>query len=84
MKENLVISDRGQITLPSAMRKSLGLGKSAVITAEQVGGKIVLTPAVVLETEHYTDEQVREWDRADEFGKAERSRLTEKMKKRRA
>ena len=84
MKENLVVSDRGQITLPSAMRKSLGLGKSAVVTAEQVGGKIVLTPAVVLETEVYTDEQIRDWDRADEFGKGERSRLTEKLKKRRA
>jgi len=84
MKENLVVSDRGQITLPSAMRKSLGLGKSAVVTAEQVGGRIVLTPAVVLETELYTDEQVREWDRADAFGKGERTRLTEKLKKRRA
>lgn len=84
MKENLVVSDRGQITLPSAMRKSLGLGKSAVITAEQVGGKIVLTPAVILETEFYTDEQVRDWDRADSFSKGERSRLSEKLKKRRA
>jgi hypothetical protein len=26
--------------------------------AEEVGGKIVLTPAVVVETEHYTDDQV--------------------------
>jgi bifunctional DNA-binding transcriptional regulator/antitoxin component of YhaV-PrlF toxin-antitoxin module len=84
MKENLVVSDRGQITLPSAMRKSLGLGKSAVITAEQVGGKIVLTPAVVLETETYTDDQIREWDRADTFGKGDRSRLARKLKKRRA
>lgn len=79
-----MVSDRGQITLPSAMRKSLGLGKSALITAEQVGGRIVLTPAVVLETEYYTDEQVQDWDRADAFGKGGRSRLTEKLKKRRA
>jgi bifunctional DNA-binding transcriptional regulator/antitoxin component of YhaV-PrlF toxin-antitoxin module len=84
MKENLVVSDRGQITLPSAMRRSLGLGKSAVVTAEQVGGRIVLTPAVVVETEFYTAEEVREWDRADEFSKSERARLADKLKKRRA
>jgi len=81
MKESLVISDRGQITLPSAMRRSLGLGKSSVVTAEQVDGRIVLTPAVVVETAQYSDEQIREWDRADAFGKGERARLTEKLKK---
>jgi len=84
MKENLVVSDRGQITLPSAMRKSLGLGKRAVVTAEQVDGRIVLTPAVVVETELYTDEQIREWDRADAFSKGERAGLADILKKRRA
>lgn len=84
MKESLVVSDRGQITLPSAMRKSLNLGKNAVVTVELVGGRIVLTPAVVLETELYSDEQIRQWDRADTFGKGERTRLTDRLKKRRA
>jgi antitoxin PrlF len=84
MKESLVVSDRGQITLPSAMRKSLGIGKSSFVTAEEVDGRIVLTPAIVLETEHYTDEQIREWDRADAFGKGERAKLTDLLKKRRA
>jgi bifunctional DNA-binding transcriptional regulator/antitoxin component of YhaV-PrlF toxin-antitoxin module len=81
MKENLIVSDRGQVTLPSAMRKSLGLGKNAVVTAEQTEGRIVLTPAVVVETEIFTEEQIREWDRADVFGKSERVKLTEKLKK---
>lgn len=81
MKENLIVSDRGQVTIPSAMRKSLGLGKNAVVTAEQSGGRIVLTPAVVVETELYTEEQIREWNRADGFAKGERAGLTEKLKK---
>jgi AbrB family looped-hinge helix DNA binding protein len=84
MKESLVVSDRGQITLPAAMRKSLGIGKSSVVTAEEVDGRIVLTPAVVLETERYSDEQIREWDRADAIGKGERAKLAERLKKRRA
>ena len=83
MKETLIVSDKGQITLPAAMRRSLGLGKRAVVTAEEVGGKIVLTPAVVLETERYTDEQIAEWDRVDAFRKGERRRLESKLKRRR-
>lgn len=83
MKQSLIVSDKGQITLPAAMRKSLGLAKSAVLTAEQVGGKIVLTPAVVLETELYTDEQIADWDRADTFKKGERRQLSSRLTRRR-
>lgn len=84
MKENLIVSGRGQITLPAKMRKSLGLDKNAVVTAEQRGGKIVLTPAVVVETEIYPDAQIAEWERADAFKKGERARLQARLKKRRA
>jgi len=84
MKENLVVSDRGQVTLPAAMRKSLGIAKNSVVTAEAVDGRIVLTPAVIVETERYTDEQIREWDRADAFGKGEREKLMRRLKQRRA
>ena len=80
MKENLILSDKGQVTLPAAMRRSLGLGRSAVLIAEQIGGKIVLTPAVVLETELYSDAQVAEWDRADVFNEGERQRLAARLK----
>ncbi|MCU0974686.1 MAG: AbrB/MazE/SpoVT family DNA-binding domain-containing protein [Steroidobacteraceae bacterium] len=83
MKENLIVSEKGQITLPASMRKSLGLGKSAIVTAEQVGGRIVLTPAVVLETEIYTDEQIAGWDRSDAFLKGERRRLSSRLAGRR-
>jgi antitoxin PrlF len=83
MKENLIVSDKGQITLPAAMRRSLGLGKRAIVTAEEVGGKIVLTPAVVLETERYSDDQITEWDGADAFKKGERQRIESGLKRRR-
>ena len=79
-KENLILSERGQITLPAAMRKALGLRGNAVLTAEQVAGKIVLTPAVVIETELFGEAQVAEWDRADAFAEGERERLLEKLK----
>jgi antitoxin PrlF len=81
MKENLIVSPRGQVTLPRAMRKALGLGSHAVLTAEAVGGKIVLTPAVVVETEIYTDEEIAAWDSADSFKKGERERLAARLKR---
>ena len=80
-KESIIVSDRGQITLPSAMRKSLGLHGNAMLTAEQVGGKIVLTPAMVIETESYSDEQIAEWNRADALKEGERGQLLGKLKK---
>ena len=83
MKENIVVSERGQITLPSAMRKSLGLSRNAVLTAENLDGKIILTPAMVVETDAYSDAQIAEWDRADAFRKGERERLAGKLKTRR-
>ena len=79
-KESLILSERGQITLPASMRKALGLRGNAVLTAEQVAGKIVLTPAVVIETEIFDEAQIAEWDRADAFAKGERERLLEKLK----
>ena len=82
MKENIIISDKGQITLPASMRKSLGLGKSAVLTVEQVGGRIVLTPAVVVETQLYEDDEIAGWDRADAFKKGERTQLASKLTRR--
>jgi antitoxin PrlF len=83
MKENIIVSDRGQITLPAAMRKLLGLTRSAVVTAEHVGGKIVLTPAMVVETETYPDKQIADWDRADTFRKGEHAALLVRLNKRR-
>ena len=83
MKENLVVSEKGQVTLPAGMRKALGLSKGVTLVAEQVGGKIVLTPAVVLETEIYDEEDVASWERADAFSKGERQKLVSRLKRRR-
>ena len=79
MKENLVLSERGQITLPASMRKRLGLQGDAVLTAEEKGGRIVLTPAIVMETDAYTDAQIAAWDAADVLSDDERRALELKL-----
>lgn len=80
MKQNLIVSSKGQITLPAAMRRALGLQGNAVVTAEQQGGRIVLVPAMVVETEIYSDEDVRAWHREDAFAPGEREVLARKLK----
>ena len=83
LKENLVVSSRGQITLPAAMRRALGLSGNTLVTAEEREGKIVLTPAVVVETEVYSDAEIAAWDKADVFRPGERTQLKAKLKPRR-
>lgn len=75
MKENLFISSKGQITLPAAMRQALGLSGNAMVTAEEKDGRIVLSPAMVVETEVWSDADIAAWDAADAFASGEREAL---------
>lgn len=75
MKDLLTISSKGQITLPAAIRQALGLQGNAVLTAEAKDGRIVLSPAMVIETEMWTEADVAAWDAADEFAAGEREAL---------
>jgi antitoxin PrlF len=84
LKENLVVSARGQITLPAAMRRALGLSGNAVVTAEEREGRIVLTPAIVVETETYSDAEIAAWDKADVFRPGEQKQIKARLKRRRA
>ncbi|MBX3693220.1 AbrB/MazE/SpoVT family DNA-binding domain-containing protein [Dokdonella sp.] len=41
-----IVAERGQITLPKAVRDALGLGKGSVLKVELDGGRIVLSKRV--------------------------------------
>ena len=79
MGEPLVVSGRGQITLPAALRKRLGLKGGDVVILEDRGSEIVLKPGVVLEIQLYGDEQIAEWDAEDALAADERDRLVRKL-----
>ena len=65
MNETLVVSSRGQITLPAVLRKRFGIKGGDVLILEDRGDEIVLKPGVVLEARYYSDEQIAEWDATD-------------------
>jgi antitoxin PrlF len=72
MRQTLIVSNRGQLTLPANVRKRFGIKNGGAIILEQRENELVLKPAMVLEVDMYTDEQVLAWDEADRLDHAER------------
>lgn len=79
VRETLIVSSRGQITLPASMRKHLGIEGGSALIIEERDGELALKPAAVMEIEAYSDEQVAEWNSADELSAGERKRILAKL-----
>ncbi len=79
MNETLVVSGRGQITLPAQLRRRLGIKSGDVLILEDRGSEIVLKPGIVVERQYYRDEQIAEWDKADRLSDQERARMVDKL-----
>jgi len=79
MSETLVVSSRGQITLPAALRKRLGIKNGDVVILEARGNEIVLKPGIVLEIQHYSDEQIAQWDAEDKLSDQERAQMLDRL-----
>lgn len=65
MKTTLTITGRGVITLPAKLRQATGLAANDQLIAETAPDGLPLRPAVTLPIELYSDERLREFDKAD-------------------
>jgi len=81
VSETLVVSSRGQITLPAALRKRLGIKSGDVVIVENRGNEIVLKPGVVLEVQNYSDEQIERWDAEDKLAAGDLARIVKTVTK---
>jgi AbrB family looped-hinge helix DNA binding protein len=79
MPETLLVSNRGQITLPASMRKHLGIEPGSALIIEEQDGSLTLKPAAVLEIERYSDEQITRWDAEDQLSNEERQRILARL-----
>ena len=79
MRQTLIVSNRGQLTLPASLRKRFGIKDGGAIILEERDNELVLKPAMVLEVEMYTDAQVSAWDEADRLGDAEREGVSQRL-----
>ncbi len=82
MRQNLLVSSRGQITLPASIRKRLGIQSGGIVTIEEKDNVVVLRPAAVVEIETFSDEDIAQWDKEDRLEPAERNALLKRLRKR--
>lgn len=78
-RQTLIVSNRGQITLPVQIRKRLGIEAGGVVAAEERDGELVLRPAVVMEVDTYSDNDIRRWDEEDRLSPKERDRILRRL-----
>jgi antitoxin PrlF len=81
MSETVVVSGRGQITIPAEMRKRLGVQPGGIMTIEETAGGLLLRPSVqmTVEFEIYSDEDIARWDEEDRFEEGELERLLKRF-----
>ena len=81
MSQNVVVSDRGQITLPAGLRKRLGIEPGGVVVLEERVGEVVLKPAAVVTLETYSEQDIARWEAEDALSDAGRTRIKSKARK---
>jgi len=79
MRQTVIVSNRGQITLPMNLRKRLGIKDGGAVILEERDNELILKPAMVLEVEMYSDAQVAEWDKADRLDDGERRKVLKRL-----
>jgi len=79
MSDTLIVSERGQITLPSSIRKKYGIKGGSALILEELNNELRLKPAAVVEMDIYTDNRIAEWDEADQLADQERARIIQKL-----
>jgi antitoxin PrlF len=79
LREVLMVSSRGQVTLPAEMRRHLGIEPGGAVIVEECEGELRIKPAALIEVETYNDDQIAAWDRADVLGPKERGQILARL-----
>jgi len=79
-KQTLIVSDRGQITLPKALRDRLAIKPGTALIAEAKDGELVLRPAVVTAVRIYSNEEIKNWVREDDIPPSRRKAILKKAR----
>ena len=78
-KTTLVVSPRGQVTLPADARRRLGIKEGGVVAVEERPGALILRPATVLPIEMYSDAENFRWDEEDQLSESARVKLRKRV-----
>lgn len=76
----VLLSEKGQVTIPQDIRRKLHISKGDALLVELAeDGSILLRPAAVLPLETYSPERLRDFEKEDEMTPGERRRLAKKL-----
>jgi antitoxin PrlF len=81
MRQSVMVSSRGQITLPVKVRKRLGIQSGGVVILEEKGSEILLRPAAVIEVETYSEADIVRWDKEDRLEPSEQKIVLKRLRK---
>jgi antitoxin PrlF len=79
MRQTIIVSGRGQMTLPSELRKRFGIKEGGAVILEERENEVVLKPAKVLEVEMYSDARIAAWDKEDKLDATTRKRVSKRL-----
>ncbi len=82
MRQNVMVSSRGQITLPAKIRKRLGIQSGGIVIVEDRDREVILRPAAVVEIETYSDADIARWNNGDRLELPERKAILKRLGKR--
>ena len=72
----VVLSEKGQVTIPQQFRKAMHVSKGAALVVESApGGGILLRPAAVFPVEAYSEERLAAFAKEDQLTEGERQRI---------
>ena len=82
--EVVKLGKKGQLSLPAAVLRKLGLQGAATLLVEATDdGAVLLRPAAVYPVELYSDARLREFEQANRGSAAENARVAKTLKRRR-
>ena len=80
MQRTLIVSRSGQVTLPAAVRKHLGVEGGGVVLLEDRDHEVALKRDAACELELYSDEQMAAWIAADRLEDGERQGIVARLR----
>jgi AbrB family looped-hinge helix DNA binding protein len=79
--ETVIIGERGQVTIPKKLREKVGIKPKSPVVIEIKENGILIKPAVTVPLREFSDEFVKQIEKADMMKKGEKEGILSKWKK---
>lgn len=79
--ETVIIGERGQVTIPKKLREKVGIKPKSPVVIEIKENGILIKPAATVPLREFSDEFVKQLEKADMMKKGEKEEILSKWKK---